>query len=360
VDDGVATPVNNGRNSSGLTLVVVDRPGADWSDFVAAHPAATLYHTLDWIGAAHESFGCRTFYLEARAPGGQLAGVLPLVRQHSLAFGDRLTSLPYCNYGGPLVARNGVAEALMAEAVSLAEKLGVSIVEIRDREPRDAVWATRADKVTFDLGLPSSPEALNKSLGSKLRSQIRRVERERAAVRVGGGELLRDFYRVFAENMRDVGTPVYPLRFFEVIARRLADQLGIVIVDLDSAPAAAGLLFFFRDTVEIPWAACTLPAKARSANMRLYWECLRVGIARGAKTFDFGRCTVDTGTYRFKEQWGGEPRRLYWHRWSRGQPRGDGVGGDAGRMQLASQAWKRLPLWAANRLGPLISPGLPW
>jgi serine/alanine adding enzyme len=352
--------VNSDHISSGLTLAAANLPGADWSDFVATHPAATLYHTVDWIDAAHESFGCQTFYLEARSPDGKLAGVLPLVRQHSLAFGDRLTSLPYCNYGGPLVARNGVAESLMAEAASLAADLGVSIVEIRDRASRDAAWATRADKVTFDLALPSTPEALHKALGSKLRSQIRRVERERAAVRVGGGELLRDFYRVFAENMRDVGTPVYPMRFFEVITRRLADQLCIVIIDLDGAPAAAGLLFFYREAVEIPWAACTLSAKSRSANMRLYWECLIASIARGAKTFDFGRCTVDTGTYRFKKQWGGERRQLYWHCWSRGPARVGAVGRDGGRMRLASRAWKRLPLWAANRLGPLISPGLPW
>jgi serine/alanine adding enzyme len=352
--------VSSDQNSGGLALAAVDRPGADWTEFVAAHPAATLYHTSDWIDVAHESFGCQTYYLEARAPDGQLAGVLPLVRQRSFAFGDRLTSLPYCNYGGPLVARDGVAEPLMAKAASLATNLGAATVEIRDRAPRNAAWATRTDKVTFDLELPSTPDALGKALGSKLRSQIRRVEREHMAIRVGGGELLRDFYRVFAENMRDVGTPVYPLRFFEVITRQLADRLCIVIVDLDNAPAAAGLLFFYQGVAEIPWAACTHSAKARSANMRLYWECLRASIARGAKTFDFGRCTVDTGTYRFKKQWGGESRQLYWYRWSHEQPRGDGAGGDGGRMRMASRAWKRLPLWAANRLGPLISPGLPW
>lgn len=220
------------------------------------------------------------------------------------------------------------------------------------------------DKVTFDLVLPADPEALGQALGSKLRSQIRRADREPIVVRIGSDELLGSFYQVFAENMRDVGTPVYPMRFFDAVGRRLAGQYQAVVIDLDGVPAAAGLILFYRDTAEIPWAACTRAGKARSVNMRLYWELLLASLKHGAKVFDFGRCTVDSGTYHFKKQWGAEPKPLYWHRWP---PRGcDEKPGrlmakrEGGVKDLASRTWQRLPLWAANRLGPLISPGLPW
>jgi serine/alanine adding enzyme len=343
-----------------LTLSATDTPGHDWAGFVAAHADATLYHTLPWIEVAHEAFGCKAFFVEAREVGGRLAGVLPLVRQRTFTFGDRLTSLPYGNYGGPLANQPGVAEALMSRTAALATKLRVSSVELRDVAVRSAGWSVRTDKVTFDLALPDSAAALGKALGSKLRSQIRRVEREPIDVRVGADELLPDFYQVFAENMRDVGTPVYPRRFFTAVARLLVGQYRVVVVDLDGRPAAAGLLFFFRDRAEIPWAACTLPAKARAVNMRLYWELLLASIANGATRFDFGRCTVDSGTYQFKKQWGAVPRQLYWHRWPAVHADAPTVDRDGGVTGLASRTWQRLPLWAANRLGPLISPGLPW
>jgi FemAB-related protein (PEP-CTERM system-associated) len=356
--------VNSLQPVAGLTLSAAERPGAGWADFVAAHPKGTLYHTLPWVGLAAEVFRCQTFYVEARETGGQLAGVLPLVRQRMLGFGDRLTSLPYCNYGGPLARREGVVEALMARAAALAAELRVSTVELRDREPRNAGWSMGTDKVTFDLVLPADPEALGQALGSKLRSQIRRADREPIVVRIGSDELLGSFYQVFAENMRDVGTPVYPMRFFDAVGRRLAGQYQAVVIDLDGVPAAAGLILFYRDTAEIPWAACTRAGKARSVNMRLYWELLLASLKHGAKVFDFGRCTVDSGTYHFKKQWGAEPKPLYWHRWP---PRGcDEKPGrlmakrEGGVKDLASRTWQRLPLWAANRLGPLISPGLPW
>jgi FemAB-related protein (PEP-CTERM system-associated) len=351
--------LNADDSCGGFRVSVTGRPGADWSSFVAGHPAATLYHTVPWLGVATEAFGCQTFYVEARGPDGVLAGVLPLVRQRTLAFGDRLTSLPYCNYGGPLAVSDEAATALMERATKLGAQLGVSCIELRDSAPRDTPWSTRTDKVTFELKLPATAEAMGKALGSKLRSQIRRSDREAIAIRTGAEGLLGDFYGVFAENMRDLGTPVYPRRFFDVIAQRLRGQFQVIIVDLDGAAAAAGFVFFFRDVAEIPWAACTRKAKARSVNMRLYWEALLLSMAHGAGTFDFGRCSVGSGTYRFKQQWGGEPRPLHWHRW----PHSGAVEGSAAEGHeagVAVRAWQRLPLWLANALGPLISPGLPW
>jgi len=95
-------------------------------------------------------------------------------------------------------------------------------------------------------------------------------------------------------------------------------------------------------------------------NMRLYWELLSAAITRGSQRFDFGRSTVESGTYLFKKQWGAKPLQLHWHRWERhavatGQPAREGR-----LMKIATSLWQRLPLPIANLIGPRISPGLPW
>ncbi len=338
---------------------VQTRPSPQWDDFVEAHPRGTVYHSRAWLTAVRESLGCATYFVERRADDGQLLGVLPLVRQRSLVFGDRLTSVAFGSYGGPLSVGEGVTASLMEEAPTLAAELGSSRIEVRDSEPLKTDWRCSTDKVTFDLPLPGTMEPLLKQLGAKLRSQIRRADRETVGVRVGGVDLVQDFYRVFAENMRDLGTPVYPARFFGAVARHLADRCRIVVVDWNGVPSAAALLLKTGARVEVPWAASTGASRPISLNMRLYAELLKVSMEWGAEVFDFGRCSVDSGTYRFKKQWGAVPRQLYWYRW-RKHPVDAGTSTSAQGLGLAPRIWQKLPLMLANRLGPLISPSLPW
>ena len=67
------------------------------------------------------------------------------------------------------------------------------------------------------LALPDSSQALMRSFKSKLRSQIHKPIKEGLKVRTGGQELVDDFYRVFVENMRDIGSPVHSRRFVEEV-----------------------------------------------------------------------------------------------------------------------------------------------
>src|SRR5690606_22596619 len=127
-------------------------------------------------------------------------------------------------------------------------------------------------------------------------------------------------------------------------------------------PVAGAFLLINGQRAEIPWACCRQDAKPMGFNMKLYWEVLSAVMARGCVSFDFGRSTAGSGTYKFKRQWGAEPVQLYWHRWERkGNPSKEPKPATQGRlMQHAARVWRHLPLPAANLLGPLISPSLPW
>ena len=89
--------------------------------------------------------------------------------------------------------------------------------------------------------LPDSEEQLWKALGSKLRAQIRRPQKEGAVVERGGGELIPDFYRVFSHNMRDLGTPVCSQAFFTAIAEDFTEELRVLVVRLEKTPVAAAM-----------------------------------------------------------------------------------------------------------------------
>jgi serine/alanine adding enzyme len=333
-----------------------------WDEFVGTDAKASVYHRSAWLQVIPEVFSHKVFFLAARSPAGELLGVLPLVQQRSVAFGNFLTSLPFYNYGGALGASEEVVSSLMQRGCELSRELGCSYVEFRDVEPRSGAWHVRTDKVTMIAGLPADEAALAKQLGAKLRSQIKRAERESPSVHTGGRELLDDFYDVFCRNMRDLGTPVYPRVFFEAILAHCGTQCQLVVVRRNGQPAAAAFLVFAGARAEIPWASCRADAKAAGFNMRLYWEALKAAMAAGCTEFDFGRSTPDSGTYRFKQQWGARPQQLYWHRQTRhaDSEAAQGPASEGRLMKYAVQVWRRLPLPVANILGPLISPGLPW
>jgi len=341
-----------------------DVPPEGWDAYVARHPQASAYHASAWSRAVAGVFGLQSHYLAATGPAGELRGVLPLVRQKSWLFGDRLTSLPYFNYGGALADDPTVRTALMDRAAELGRALGVTQIECRDIEPPPVDWPVRTDKVTLLLELPDTIEALDKRLGSKLRSQVKRAAREAPELRIGGTELLEDFYGPFCEVMHGLGTPVYPRRFFEALLRAVPAACTLVTVRIDGQPMGAAWLVQHRDTLEIPWAATTAAAKPKAVNMFLYHEVLKLAVARGLKRFDFGRSTVDSGPYRFKLQWGAQPVQLHWSQWtpSAGKQAAQTTRppDSGGLMRRATAAWSRLPLGVANRLGPLISPKLPW
>lgn len=342
-----------------LTVAAVDdSAAADWDAFVAGEPAASVYHGYAWRRLVQSVFGHQTLYFAARE-GAQVVGVLPLVRLKSRLFGDFLVSVPYFNYGGVIARSPQVSDELLRHAVQAAQLMGVSHIELRHREAGQYTLPKRTDKVSMLLKLPATAEALQKALPSKLRSQIKRPLREGVTCTFGGEELLDSFYAVFAENMRDLGTPVYPRRFFSAILQTLGDRARIALVHLKNAPVAAALLITHRETTEIPWASSLRRVNGIGVNMYLYWSVLEFALQQGSTVFDFGRSTLDSGTYRFKKQWGAEPLQLHWHYWLKGGGELPRLNPSNPKYRLAVAAWQKLPLPVANWLGPHLVKHLP-
>ncbi len=342
--------------------VTISEIGAEdasvWDDYVHAHPNAAPYHRYLWRNIVEHSFGHSCTYLAARDGSGTLRGILPMVRLRSALFGDFNVSLPYFNYGGVLADNPRVAAHLLEHAAALTRANGQRHLEVRSTH-RLNDWPARTDKVSMILPLPRDIETLEAALGSKLRAQINRARREHPTVHCGGLELLDDFYRVFARNMRDLGTPVYARRFFANILAALPGQAHLVIIRLDGRAVAAAFLLGDRDLMEIPWASTLREVNALSINMLLYREVLNFTIGRGYPFFDFGRSTRDAGTYRFKRQWGAQPLQHHWH-----YALPDGMNlpelkPDSPKFRLLVRCWQRLPVAVANLIGPAIVRNLP-
>jgi FemAB-related protein (PEP-CTERM system-associated) len=268
--------------------------------------------------------------------------------------------VPFFTYGGILADHAAAARALAARLRTHGIDRKVDHSELRHSAPVPSLdLPERTDKVSMVLELPDTVEELARRLGSKLRSQIKRAERVQPQVVWGQRELVPEFYRVFSAGMRDLGTPVYPRRFFEAVCDAFGDLLSVVVIRIEGKPQAAAMLVRHGTSIEVPWAAATEEAKRAAVNMRIYWEMITRAVESGAAQFDFGRSTVDSGTYRFKAQWGARPQQLHWHYLLQRSKTIPQLNHSNSRYSLATAAWKRMPLWCAQAIGPLIIRSLP-
>jgi FemAB-related protein (PEP-CTERM system-associated) len=332
-------------------------PAAEWDAFVRRQPGWTSFHLHAWKPMLESLYRHDCPYLVARGADGALAGVLPLVRVKSLLFGHYLVSMPFVNYGGPLGSDEAV-RALADEAVSMARKGGVKLLELRSRTELPLDLPASHRKITVVLDLPDSPEALRKQLGAKLRSQIKRPEKEGVTVRFGPDQV-GPFFEVFAHHMRDLGTPTQSRALFEQISVRFGDEAWFGSAYLGDRPIACGAGFRWGDEFEMTWASALQEFNKVSPNMLLYAAFMDRSIAEGVKLFNFGRCSPDSGTHRFKKQWGSRDEQLWWYQVSKGGAEASTPSPDDGAYSWGPRLWKKLPLPVASLLGPRIVRSIP-
>ena len=332
-----------------------------WDRFVAGHAQATFFHRSEWRAVIERAFDHRTHYLLAEQDGA-VVGVLPLAQVRTRLFGHTLISLPFCVYGGPLAAEPAAAAALATHAAALGRKLGAAAVELRLREaPAAGVlgedWQFKPGLyATFRRAMTADDDANLKAIPRKQRAMVRKgIDRGLTARLDRNVDLL---HRIYAESVRNLGTPVFARRYFRILAEAFGADMDVTTIEDAGAPVAAVMNFHWRDEVLPYYGGGTAAARSCYANDFMYWSVMRQAATRGARLFDFGRSKLGTGAFSFKKNWGFEPQPLdyaFCVAPGRALPENNPLNPKY-RMMIA--AWKRLPLPVANALGPILVRGV--
>jgi FemAB-related protein (PEP-CTERM system-associated) len=336
-----------------------------WDDYVIAHPNATCYHLTAWKRAVERAYGSQSYYYlvcsSPRENGGvsnrpTVVGILPLFHLKNFVFGNALVSLPFCDYGGILADDEHVLATLVQKSTELSRDLNNATVEFRNIERMTSeLLITSSHKVRMVRELSGDSDKLWKSFDTKLKSQIRKPQKEGLTCNIGGVEQLNDFYKVFSFNMRDLGSPVHSKILVKGVLEEFGNSSKLQVVYKSQMPIGAGLILSFRDTVFIPWASTVRRFNPLSPNMMLYWNFLKYASDNQFLKFDFGRSSPEEGTYKFKAQWGAKASPLYWQYVSLNDRQQAPVNPFA-KQKYSSlvSVWKKLPLPLANMLGPYI------
>jgi hypothetical protein len=139
---------------------------------------------------------------------------------------------------------------------------------------------------------------------------------------------------------------------------RFGTEADILTVRREGRPLSSVLSLYFGGTAMPYWGGGTADARTWRGNDMMYFALMNHARQRGCTRFDFGRSKLGTGAFAFKKNWGFDPQPLeYAVRVADGSiPRE--INPLSPRYRLQVDAWRRLPLAIANRLGPVIARGL--
>lgn len=327
--------------------------GAAWDSFVFQESEGTLFHLTAWKRAIERAFGFQDRSLLVEH-SGRIRGVLPLYRISNWIQGPSLISTPFAVYGGICAIDDTSRLALRQAACRMADETAVNFLELREphRQFGDA-FLTKELYVTFEQQLGADPEQLMRGFPKDTRYMIRKGQKS-GLTAVTDNNQLELFYDLYAESVRNLGTPVFSKRFFGILLDELKDAAEITVIRHGSKALAAVMSFFFRDTILPYYAGSAHEGRQFAVNNFMYWHLLCRACEKGLRTFDFGRSKLGTGSYLFKTQWNMRERLLPYQYYLVKQKSLPNFSPVNPKFKLATDLWKKVPLPLTKTIGPSL------
>jgi FemAB-related protein (PEP-CTERM system-associated) len=275
------------------------------ADALVAAQGGSIFQRSGWRRAVARSFGHADHSLGAWR-GGELVGVLPLMRSPRLLGGRNLISTPYGVYGGPVAVEEGVAASLVEAGAREAHDLGAGRLELRSRAPLPVEGLVASDLyVTFEKPLPGDFDEVLASMKKDERRLVRRAADTHGLVVETGDHLLAELTELFHASKRRLGSPGLPEGWFRALLEELPGQVVLHRARRGRETLAISLSFVDGGSLRMYYIGTDEGANERFATTSfLIAELQRWAIARGLSTFDLGRSRADAGAARFKRNQG--------------------------------------------------------
>lgn len=331
----------------------------EWDEFVKSSPMGTCYHLSGWANVLQEVYNFRSFSVMAVDNSSTITGILPLFMMRDILGKKYLVSNPFLNYAGVCALDSKTEDSLVRKAEEIAVENNVEYVELKHLSNEVNNLETKKDCVTMFLDLRKGSDFVWKhSFRSTTRNRIRKGVKAGLTVDFGS-QYLDEFYKVLSTNLRDLGTPIHPKKLFQKILEEFNSTSGIIVVKHHDKVIGGMFYIYHKKVFSDPWVSTFREYNNLCPSDFLYWEAIKYAAENGFEDFDFGRSTLDSGTYRFKEKWGAKPVQLNYQYFLNKADKIPKVNANDNKYQLAINLWKRLPLIITNTLGPKLVKYLP-
>ncbi len=329
---------------------------ARWDNYVEQHPQGSFFHLSGWQQVISQVLAHHHHYLLAEDDSKNIVGILPLAEQKSYLFGHALISTPLCVYGGVLADNDDTRLQLESYAYQLGVQLNVDYIELRDREAlqSDKQWQIHSNHATFLTELPPSSEQILSNIKRKQRAVIRHSQKN--GLTWENQTNTKTCYQLYAESVRNLGTPVFHQQLFDTLLKVFPHQSEILVIkNATQKPVSSVLSFYYKNTVLPYYAGATPKARALKSHDYMYFQLMQLAHQQGNTHFDFGRSKRNSGSYQYKRHWGMNEHPLHYKYALVKAKRLPNLSPNNPKYQLAIKIWKKLPLSVSKFIGPHLA-----
>ncbi len=316
-------------------------------------------HHAGWLGILQDACNVIPYFLIARDAGGEICGVMTLYHTKNFLGPAHLATLQE----GLLADGSDAAAALRSHAEALRDALRLPYVLLRGDADCGRVAEQRMAVVHTVINTAEDSQKIWASLSQSRRAGVRQaVKAGFVAAEEPIRPALRQFYVLYADHMRHLGTPVFGFSMLTALVDRLGeDRLRFFSIRL-AGKLVGGMICIANGMRRISSHYVLVDRKHQDsrANYLLYWYAIENISKLGFAEFDLGRSTVDSGVHVFKQRWRGTDVISNYQYFVRPGETRDFTDIDLreGRS-LKQRIWQHLPLILCNTVGPLIRRRLP-
>jgi len=329
---------------------------SQWDKYVKTHQQASFFHLSGWQTVIEKSFNHPCYFLYAEKDGS-ICGVLPLVEVKSSLFGHALISTPFCVYGGAIADTVEIVRQLEQEACQIAERLQVDHLELRYKEVQDSSLLLKQAHSTFGVEIVEGSDKILASIKKKQRAVIRHSLKNELNSSISSNKNdFNDFYQLLSTSYRNLGTPIFTKRYFENLMTVFADDSDVAVIrDKNNQPSSAVLNFYFNEQVLPYYGGGNDSARGLKSADFMYYQVMCHAQEKGKKWFDFGRSKNDSGPYKYKKNWGMEPKSLYYYYYLVKAEELPNLSPNNPKYKFFIAMWQKLPLKLSQFMGPFLS-----
>lgn len=341
-----------------------DFSSREWDTYLEIAPRATVYHTLEWRAMLEDIFHYKTLYAVCRNSRGGILGVLPLALVRSYITGNRVVSLPFSQYAGPLVSDSDALETVL-RYVARYLKHGFEYVRLRGRAPLDSRVAassglklsTYCSRFFIPLANRSTPD-IWKSFHRMVRRAIRKSQDSLTVDTCVTGADIESIRALMSGTCKNHGIPPYPAHLPTAIAHLLLPKnlAKIFVARFENKVVAALVLFTLNKEAVCAYNWSNKKYLGLRPNNALFWAAIKWSLENGLDVFDMGvGSPQDDQLLSFKRRWGTIEGPLYDYF---AVVEGERFSPDrraSAKYEFAMLAWRFLvPKFVASAVGPRL------
>jgi FemAB-related protein (PEP-CTERM system-associated) len=320
---------------------------------------ASFSYSQAWLNLITSLYGYRIIPLLTTNQTGQTTGFLPLCSIQSPLTGQRLVTLPFSDYCPLLASDEHAANALLTQAIDLAQQKKVRYLELRTGS--NEILARRSDLVEENLyvrwllPLSADSDTLWSTLRKPVQHQVKKSRKLGVQVRIAQQrEDVEHYYRLHLQTRcKKHGMPAQPAQFFYGLWDNFAadDKMQLLLAEYEGHVIGGMVLLISGTTVRYAYGASSEDYLHLAPNNLLMWTAIAWGCKHGYHMLDLGRTARENaGLMEFKRRWGAiqEPLPYYYYPATAGLV---ATSEHSRKFIFLTNCWKHLPIQVAGPLG---------